>query len=219
MSKCPAAEGSVLQSGYCLATVACPDRVVTTHRVMVLLAREHEAARIAGMSATISTSSERHYGQTIEGTTRIRKLGACLTSLTRGGLSPIALSASFALLTGSPTFASAYCLCRSPFAVHNASKRSQFRSGMMKGTSEDCQNESASETTDGNGGSESPQRAWSGSGSWRALYHLPIASGLAGWKYRRLFSSQVPKKPGPKGPSQEVGFGPQLTAALWKTCG
>ena len=184
MSKFPAAEGSVLQSGY-WPTVGCPDRDVTTRRVMVLLAREHEAARIAGMSATISGSSERHYGHTIEGTTRIRKLGACLTSLTRGGLSPIALSASLALLTGSPTFASAYCLCRSPFSVHNASKRSQSRSGLMKGTPEDCQNESASETTDGNGGSESPQRAWSGSGSWRALYHLPIARRVRSFNARR----------------------------------
>ena len=61
MSKCPAAKGSVLQSGY-WETVVCPDRDVPTRRVMVLLAREHEAARIAGMSATISTSSERHYG-------------------------------------------------------------------------------------------------------------------------------------------------------------
>ena len=59
MSKSPAAEGSVLQSGY-WATVVWPGRDVTTRRVMVLLAREHEAARIAGMSATISTPSERH---------------------------------------------------------------------------------------------------------------------------------------------------------------
>lgn len=152
---------------------------------MVLLAREHEAARIAGMSTRSRRPSKRHYGQTIEGTTRIRELRACLTSLTRGGLSPIALSASFALLTGSPTLASASCLCCSPFAVQNASKRSQFRSGMMKGTPEDCQNESASETTDGNGGSESPQRAWSGSGSWRALYHLPIARRVRSFNARR----------------------------------